>query len=145
MTGSSLRGCDIIGCVCYLQVSSVGGAQESHSAPVNRSHSDGGEQSVGELPVPELQPLHKLGHLQTVLPLAALVDALVEVTVVRRGLGEERRVGERQRRTTEGEIKAVHREKNRGDSRNNLREENQREILGAYQRRKTLDMCDKKK
>ncbi len=67
----------------YLHVASVRRAQVRHRAAAHRHHRDGGNQGVGQLFVPVLQPLDKLGDLQAVLALYAFVDSLMWVAVVR--------------------------------------------------------------
>lgn len=47
----------------YLDVSSVCGAEVRYRTPVDRYHVDRGHQGVGQLLVPVLQPLDKLGDL----------------------------------------------------------------------------------
>lgn len=64
-------------------MAAVRSTQVGHRAAVHLRHVDGGEQRVAQLLVPVLQPLHKLGHLQPVVALPALVDPLVGVTVIR--------------------------------------------------------------
>lgn len=68
---------------------SVCGAEVRHCAPVDRYHVDRGDQGVGQLLVPVLQPLDKLGDLQAVLAFFAFVDSLVWVAIVGRGLENE--------------------------------------------------------
>lgn len=67
-------------------MSSVCGAEVRHCAPVDRHHVDRGDQGVGQLLVPVLQPLDELGDLQAVLAFLPLVDSLVRVTIVGRAL-----------------------------------------------------------
>lgn len=73
----------------YLDVSSVCGAEVRYCAPVDRYHVDRGDQGVGQLLVPVLQPLDKLGDLQAVLAFFAFVDSLVWVTIVGGALENE--------------------------------------------------------
>lgn len=73
----------------YLDVSSVCGAQVGDCAPVDRYHVDRGNQGVGQLLVPVLQPLDKLGDLQAVLAFFAFVDSLVRGAIVGRALEKE--------------------------------------------------------
>lgn len=70
-------------------MSSFCGAEVRYCAPVDRYHVDRGDQGVGQLLVPVLQPLDKLGDLQAVLAFFAFVDSLVWVTIVGRALENE--------------------------------------------------------
>lgn len=65
----------------YLDVASVGGSQVRHCAAVDGHHGDGGDQGVGELFVPVLQPLDKLGYLQAVHALLPLVDLMLVAVI----------------------------------------------------------------
>lgn len=70
-------------------MSSVCGAEVRYRAPVDRHHVDRGDQGVGQLLVPVLQPLDELGDLQAVLAFFAFVDSLVWVTIIGRALQNE--------------------------------------------------------
>lgn len=64
-------------------MAAVCSAEVGHCAAVHLGHVYGGEQRVAQLLVPVLQALYKLGHLQPVVALLALVDPFVGVTVIR--------------------------------------------------------------
>lgn len=70
-------------------MSSVCGAEVRYRTPVDRHHVDRGDQGVGQLLVPVLQPLDELGDLQAVLAFFAFVDSLVRVTIIGRALQNE--------------------------------------------------------
>lgn len=73
----------------YLDVSSVCGAEVPYCAAVDRNHGDRGDQGVGQLLLPVLQPLDKLGDLQAILAFSPFVDSLVWIAIIRGALENE--------------------------------------------------------
>lgn len=74
----------------YLDVSSICGTEVPYCAAVDRIHGDRGDQGVGQLLLPVLQPLDKLGDLQAILALFPFVDSLVWITIIRGALEKEK-------------------------------------------------------